>query len=229
MKGENMKKLLVAAVLAVSAGVIIADEAKTSQSERGHRPRQQRRSMEGRQVLGQAAHNGSMILMALSNPELVDELKLDEETLAKLKEKSKELLEKRFKIEEKIRELSLKQVKLMKQLVDGELQDTKELNEQIDEIALLRADQGRLAIESIVWARQHFSKEQIDAATEFMKKKGGAMFRNRNGDRGGRFGRMRNRDEGRPSAEAGVRRRNQDEGRPSAEASVRRRNRKDAE
>lgn len=84
-------------------------------------------------------------------------------------------------LEGKIRELSREQAKLFRSLIKDKDADQKPVMEIIDEIAKLRAEQGRLSVEAIVLLRDNLTPEQMKKAFDLVHERGGERNRMRMG------------------------------------------------
>lgn len=196
-----MKHLLIIAA-AMAAAVSFADEPSKEKPE-GRRQFRREGAMRRFQNAGnggfaQREINGAWLLKSLTNKENLRELNVDEEKIEALTGKCEELLKKSAAIESQIRQLSRKQAADMRKFVNGELENADELLKQVDDIALLRADQGRLSIESILFLRSNLSKEQLSSVMKMLNKRGMERRRFRGVERPGEDGRhpRGNRDRG---------------------------------
>lgn len=96
--------------------------------------------------------------------------------LAKLRAKSEE-------IEKKIRKISREQSAALREILADRKNDGAKLLEKVDEVSRLRAEQGRIAVESIVLLRNALpdgkEAEALEMLSEFGKRRG--MMRRRRG------------------------------------------------
>lgn len=202
-----MKHLLII-LTALVATNLFADEAASQKPEARRQFRREgamRRFDNGNMGAFRPEINGTWLLKSLTNKEKLLELNVDEEKIDALIKKCEELMKKNAEIESQIRQISRKQVADMRKFVNGEIDNAEELLKQVDDIALLRADQGRLSIESILFLRSNLSKEQLSSVMKMLNRRGMERRRMGGGNRPGdgfnsRF--RANRDKGGPSPEA---------------------------
>lgn len=169
-----MKKTMIAAMAAMSALCIFAQDARPAPGPGGKgegAPRQHRAPM----AAMQGANAGTWVAAMLSKKENLEKLGLaDAAARVKLQQKLEELREKSMKLERHIREISLEQSKMLRALLADRNGDAAALLAKIDEVAKLRSEQGRLAVESIVALRDALppgkEAEALEMLAEFGKK-----------------------------------------------------------
>lgn len=158
-----MNKISIFAAAALSVAAVFAqDAAKPDCAQKGEGPHGHRPAF--------MPNSGIWVAKMLSKPEIIGKIGVtDAETKAKIAGKLTELDVRGMEIERKIRELSIAQAELFKAILSDKSADQKPLLDKIDEIAELRAEQGRLAVEALVFLRDNLSQEQIDKAVEIVE------------------------------------------------------------
>lgn len=171
-----MKKLLTFAASALAAACVMAQDGP--RRAEGGRPHGDR-PPPGMGMGG----SGAWVTRMLSNRENLAKIGLaDEEKQNKLVEALSALREKSEDLEKKIRMISREQARLMRELLEDGGRDDKAVLEKIDEVAKLRAEQGRLAVKSILVARDNLTPEQLKKARELISEKGRMRGGMRRGD-----------------------------------------------
>ena len=164
-----MKKLMIIVVAALATVCAVAQE----KPQRGpHGP-------------GGGPHPAMMAGMwvprMLSNKENLEKIGVtDEAKCAKIVESLTSLKEEGEKLEQKIRDISREQAQLMRGLLKDKAADPQAVMEKIDEVAKLRAEQGRLSVKSILVLRDNLTPEQLEKASALIHERGrerGAMRR----------------------------------------------------
>jgi len=92
--------------------------------------------------------------------------------------------EKSDALEKQVRGISREQAQLMRELMDDKSKDAKPVLDKIDEVAKLRAEQGRLAVKAILIARDNLSEEQLKQARSLIRERGFQRGRMRRGEGG---------------------------------------------
>ena len=183
-----MKKIVVfaVAVLAV-AGVLAQDAPKqeggaASHRAGGHPPFGPGPMMQNAWVAHVLSSRENLSKIGVTDAAVCDKL-IGE--LATIKEKSDAL-------EKQVRVISREQAQLMRELMDDKSKDAKPVLDKIDEVAKLRAEQGRLAVKAIIVARDNLSEEQLKQARTLIRERGFQRGRMRRGEggrpEGGRHG-----------------------------------------
>ena len=90
----------------------------------------------------------------------------------KIAGKAAELKAKGDELGKKIRELSHEQAMMMGEFIKNRSADAAPLLAKIDEIAKLRAEQGKLAVQSILALRENLTDEQIESVKKFIFERG---------------------------------------------------------
>lgn len=166
-----MKKIgmIIVAVLA-TACVLAQDKPRRGGGKhRGERPAAGERQMHGPMM--HAA--GAWVARMLADKASLEKIGVTDEALsAKLIAELKPLREQGDVLEKKIREVSREQFKMMQGLLKDKGADPKAVMDKIDEVAKLRAEQGRLSVRSLVVLRDNLSPEQLAKAREFVLERG---------------------------------------------------------
>ena len=177
-----MKKIgmIIVAVLA-TACVLAQDKPRRGGKHRGERPAAGERQMHGPMM--HAA--GAWVPRMLSNKASLEKIGVTDEALStKLLAELKPLREQGDLLEQKIREVSREQAKLMQGLLKDKGSDPKPVMEKIDEVAKLRAEQGRLSVRALVVLRDNLSPEQLAKARELVLEHGRERGKMRRGGMG---------------------------------------------
>ena len=182
-----MRSVYVLATVVLAAACVFAQDQD--------RPR--RRGGEGRPPMGERPFgprmmmqdSGPWVARMLSNRENLDQIGVTDEALRnKLLGELQPIREKGDELEKRIREISREQAQLMRELFADKAKDAKPVLDKIDEVAKLRAEQGRLSVKAILAARDNLSPEQLGKAQAMIREKGhqrGWMRRDgENGPRG---------------------------------------------
>ena len=165
-----MKKLGIVLVAVLATACVLAqDKPRRGGKHRGERPAAGVRQMHGPMM--HAA--GAWVPRMLSNKASLEKIGVTDEALStKLLAELKPLREQGDLLEQKIREVSREQAKLMQGLLKDKGSDPKPVMEKIDEVAKLRAEQGRLSVRALVVLRDNLSPEQLAKAREFVLEHG---------------------------------------------------------
>lgn len=127
-----------------------------------------------------APNSGIWVAKMLSKPEVIEKIGVtDEAAKAKIIGGLAELDGKGAKLEEEIRRLSLEQAGLFKSVLSDKEADAAPLYAKVDEIAALRTEQGKLAVEALVLLRDCLSQEQIDRAVKIVEERAERRFERR--------------------------------------------------
>lgn len=170
-----MNKSIIIAAVAVAAACAFAQEA--DKPECGQKGKPQKPHMQAFMP-----NAGMWIPKMFSDKGIFEKIGLtDEAAVEKISADLAALESRGCDIEGKIRELSREQSKLfMKLLKDGDA-DQKQVMDIIDEIAKLRAEQGRISVEAIMVLRSGLTQEQMEKALELVRERGGERHRMRMG------------------------------------------------
>lgn len=195
-----MKKLIVAFAAALCVASVVAADGGQAKKSRAPRDCENACGREGRQGVrageGRLPGAGPWVAQILASGGNLEKIGVeDEELCKKLQSELKALRKKNLEAEKKIREVSREQAKMMRTFLKDKSCSAEDIYAKIDEVARLRAEQGRLAVQSMELLRDNLTQEQIKAAQRLIME--GARKRGRM-RRGG--------DEGRPSVEGGKRR-----------------------
>ena len=177
-----MKKLGIVLVAVLATACVLAqDKPRRGGKHRGERPAAGERQMHGPMM--HAA--GAWVPRMLSNKASLEKIGVTDEALStKLLAELKPLREQGDLLEQKIREVSREQAKLMQGLLKDKGSDPKPVMEKIDEVAKLRAEQGRLSVRALVVLRDNLSPEQLAKAREFVLEHGRERGKMRRGGMG---------------------------------------------
>jgi hypothetical protein len=114
---------------------------------------------------------GAWVSRLLSIRENLEKIGVDDaEVLDKVGRELGKIKKSNYDLEKRIRILSREQAKLMRELANKEEVDDKELFAKIDELAKLRAEQGRLAVKSLLVLRSNLDEKQMKAAHKLVAK-----------------------------------------------------------
>ena len=171
-----MKKLMTFAASALAAACVLAqDGPRRPEGGRPHGDRPPPGMMPG--------GSGTWVARTLSSRENLAKIGVaDEDKQNKLVEGLSSIREKSEDLEKKIRAISREQAKLMRELLEDGGRDDKAVLEKIDEVAKLRAEQGRLAVKAILVARDNLTPEQLKKAHELISERGRMRGGMRRGD-----------------------------------------------
>ena len=174
-----MKKLGIVIVAALATVCVLAqDKPRRGGKHRGERPAAGERQMHGPMM--HAA--GAWVPRMLADKASLEKIGVTDEALGtKILAELKPLREQGDVLEKKIREISREQAQLMRGLLKDKASDPKAAMDKIDEVAKLRAEQGRLSVRAIVVLRDNLSPEQLEKAREFILERGRERGRMRQG------------------------------------------------
>ncbi len=183
-----MKKILVltAAVLA-TVGVMAQDAPKPEGGAAPHRAG-------GHPPFGPGAMmQNAWVARVLSSRENLAKIGVTDAAVCdKLIGELTAIREKSDALEKQVRGISREQAQLMRDLMEDKSKDAKPVLDKIDEVAKLRAEQGRLAVKAILLARDNLSEEQLKQARSLIREGGLQRGRMRRGEggrpEGGRHG-----------------------------------------
>ena len=175
-----MKKLGIVIVAALATVCVLAQDKprRGGGKHRGERPAAGERQMHGPMM--HAA--GAWVPRMLADKASLEKIGVMDEALGtKILAELKPLREQGDVLEKKIREISREQAQLMRGLLKDKASDPKAAMDKIDEVAKLRAEQGRLSVRAIVVLRDNLSPEQLEKAREFILERGRERGRMRQG------------------------------------------------
>ncbi|MBQ6337646.1 MAG: hypothetical protein IJI36_00755 [Kiritimatiellae bacterium] len=174
-----MKKLGIVIVAALATVCVLAqDKPRRGGRHRGERPAAGERQMHGPMM--HAA--GAWVPRMLADKASLEKIGVTDGALCtKLLAELKPLKEQGDVLEKKIREISREQAQLMRGLLKDKASDPKAAMDKIDEVAKLRAEQGRLSVRALVVLRDNLSSEQLEKAREFILERGRERGRMRQG------------------------------------------------
>ncbi len=174
-----MKKLGIVIVAALATVCVLAqDKPRRGGKHRGERPAAGERQMHGPMM--HAA--GAWVPRMLADKASLEKIGVTDGALCtKLLAELKPLKEQGDVLEKKIREISREQAQLMRGLLKDKASDPKTAMDKIDEVAKLRAEQGRLSVRALVVLRDNLSSEQLEKAREFILERGRERGRMRQG------------------------------------------------
>ena len=149
-----MKRLIVFATVALVTVAMIAQEKSPRRGRDDARPK------EGRQMMMHGI--GPWAIQLLSSKETLEKIGVtDAELQQKILAALAPLNEKGDALERQVREISRDQFQQMRALFDDDAKDPKSVLGVIDEVAKLRAEQGKLIVKAVQVLREHLSKEQL--------------------------------------------------------------------
>ncbi len=166
-----MRSVCVLATAVLAAACVLAQDQD--------RPR--RRGGEGRPPMGERPfgprmmppNSGPWVAKMLSSRENLDKIGVADEALrSKLLGELQPIRDKGDELEKRIREISREQAQLMRELFADKAKDAKPVLDKIDEVARLRAEQGRLSVKAILVTRDNLSPEQLEKAQALIRESG---------------------------------------------------------
>ena len=174
----NKFGMVIVAVLATACVLAQEKPRRGGRHQRGERP-----AMGERPMPGQMMHAaGAWVPRMLSTKASLEKIGVtDEAVSAKLLAELKPLKEQGDVLERKIREVSRDQAQLMRGLLKDKGADPKAVMDRIDEVAKLRAEQGRLSVRALVALRDNLAPEQLEKARAFILEHGRERGRMRHG------------------------------------------------
>lgn len=195
-----MKKLTIMTVAVLAAACVFAQEEPRPEPEMEHMPkmgerrggpRGERHGGPKEELRGGPMGAGPWVAQMLAGGDNLEKIGVTDEALREsLRNDLAALKEKSDAIEKQIREVSREQAKLMRELMKDRSRSADEVLAKIDEVSKLRAEQGRLAVQSIVLLRDKLSAEQLQAAHKLIMERGRARGRMRmeeHGEKGRHF------------------------------------------
>lgn len=136
--------------------------------------------------MGSPTGAGPWVAQMLAGGDNLEKIGVEDEALREsLRRDLTSLKEKADVIEREVRKVSREQAKMMRELMRDRSRSADDVLAKIDEVAKLRAEQGRLAVQSIVLLRDKLSAEQLEAAHKLVTERGRARGRMRMEERGG--------------------------------------------
>ena len=180
-----MKKIGMIIVAVLATACVLAQE-KPRRGRGGGHPRGERPAMGERPMRGPMMHAaGAWVPRMLASKASLEKIGVTDEALRnKLLAELKPLKEQGDTLEQRIRDISREQVQLMRALFQEKGSDPKAVQDKIDEVAKLRAEQGGLSVRAIILLRDNLSPEQLAKAREFILERGRERGRMRRGGMG---------------------------------------------
>ena len=180
-----MKKIGMIIVAVLATACVLAQE-KPRRGRGGGHQRGDRPAMGERPMHGPMMHAaGAWVPRMLANKANLEKIGVTDEALrTKLLAEFKPLKEQGDVLEQRIRDISREQVQLMRALFQEKGSDPKAVQDKIDEVAKLRAEQGGLSVRAIILLRDNLSPEQLAKAREFILEHGRERGRMRRGGMG---------------------------------------------
>jgi len=175
-----MKKLGIVIVAALATVCVLAQDRprRGGKHQRGERAAMGERPMHGPGPMMQ----GAWVPRMLSSKASLEKIGVADEALStKLLAELKPLKEQGDMLEKKLHEVSREQFRMMQGLLRDKGADSKAVMEKIDEVAKLRAEQGRLSVRALVVLRDNLSPEQLEKARAFIMERGRERGRMRHG------------------------------------------------
>ena len=173
--------VIVAALATVS--VLAQDRPRRGgRQQRGERPAAGEHQMRGHGNMMQ----GAWVPRMLSSQVSLEKIGVTDEALrTKLLAELKPLKEQGELLERKLHEVSREQFQQMRALLKDKSADPKAVMDKIDEVAKLRAEQGRLSVRALVVLRDNLSPEQLEKARTLVMERGRERGMMRHGMRPG--------------------------------------------
>ena len=180
-----MKRIGMIIVAVLATACVLAQE-KPRRGRGGGHPRGERPAMGERPMPGPMMHAaGAWVPRMLASKASLEKIGVTDEALRnKLLAELKPLKEQGDTLEQRIRDISREQVQLMRALFQEKGSDPKAVQDKIDEVAKLRAEQGGLSVRAIILLRDNLSPEQLAKAREFILERGRERGRMRRGGMG---------------------------------------------
>ena len=107
----------------------------------------------------------------LANAKLTKELGLSDETVANLREESRQNKTRQIDLDAQILKLSLAQHDAMAKLLLDADTHTNEVMKILEDIGRLRTDQAKLAVQNLLMIRKYLTPDQIRKARELMRER----------------------------------------------------------
>ncbi len=180
----RMRSVCTLAMVVLAAACVLAQDENRGPRPGGARhPRGEHPMMDRPMMM---PPSGPWVAQLLCSSENLDKIGVTDEALrGKLTLELQPIKDKGNELEKQIREISREQAQLMRELFAEKGRDAKPVLDKIDEVAKLRAEQGRLAVKAILVARDNLSPEQLKKAQELIREGG----HQRGSLRRGEFGR----------------------------------------
>lgn len=178
-----MKKLGIVIVAVLATVCVLAQDKprRGGGKHRGERAAAGERPMRGPGPMMRNAP-GAWVPLMLSTKASLEKLGVTDEAQSnKIIAELKPLKEQGEVLEKKIRELSREQFQQMRGLLKDKGADPKAVLDKIDEVAKLRAEQGRISVRAIVVLRDNLTPEQLEKACSIIKERGRERGRMRHG------------------------------------------------
>lgn len=181
----RMRSVCTLAMVVLAAACVLAQDENRGPRPGGARhPRGEHPMMDRPMMM---PPSGPWVAQLLCSSENLDKIGVTDEALrGKLTLELQPIKDKGNELEKQIREISREQAQLMRELFADKAKDAKPVLDKIDEVAKLRAEQGRLAVKAILVARDNLSPEQLKKAQEIIREGGHQRGRMRRGE----FGRL---------------------------------------
>ena len=175
-----MKKLGIVIVAVLATVCVLAQDRprRGGKHQRGERAAMGERPMHGPGPMMQ----GAWVPRMLSNKANLEKIGVTDVALCtKLLAELKPLKEQGEMLEKKLHEVSREQFRMMQGLLKDKGADSTAVMDKIDEVAKLRAEQGRLSVRALVVLRDNLSPEQLEKARAFIMERGRERGRMRHG------------------------------------------------
>ena len=179
----RMRSVSTLAMVVLAAACVLAQDENRGPRPGGARhPRGEHPMMDRPMMM---PPSGPWVAQLLCSSENLDKIGVTDEALrGKLTLELQPIKDKGNELEKQIREISREQAQLMRELFADKAKDAKPVLDKIDEVAKLRAEQGRLAVKAILVARDNLSPEQLKKAQEIIREGGHQRGRMRRGEFG---------------------------------------------
>ena len=166
-----MRSVCILATTILAAACVLAQDENRGPRPGGARHPRGERPMMGHPMM--MPPSGPWVAQLLCNPENLDKIGVTDEALrGKLTLELQPIKDKGNALEKQIREISREQAQMMRELFADKAKDAKPVLDKIDEVAKLRAEQGRLAVKAILVARDNLSPEQLEKAQALIREGG---------------------------------------------------------
>ena len=179
----RMRSVCTLAMVVLAAACVLAQDENRGPRPGGARHPRGERPMMGHPMM--MPPSGPWVAQLLCNSENLDKIGVTDEALrGKLTLELQPIKDKGNALEKQLREISREQAQMMRERFADKAKDAKPVLDKIDEVAKLRAEQGRLAVKAILVARDNLSPEQLKKAQELIREGGRQRGRMRRGEFG---------------------------------------------
>lgn len=167
-----MKRIMITVIAALALSFAFAEGKPHRPSGSGPKGEEMHQAQGERHSM-MMMHAGPWVARMMSNKANLEKIGItDEEMLKKVLSPLLKLKEKGDDLEKKVREVSREQAQMMREMFEGREIEEKEVFGKINEVAKLRAEQGKLSVKAILVLRENLSKEQLEKARALIFERG---------------------------------------------------------